>query len=357
MRVAVPLPVDVPTRQPRSAFSFQRPSWARGAIHEEDARFLHDTILDSRPRSALEIGVASGCSSVVILKAFEATGHGAADGPWLHSFDVAPACYFAPSIPTGAAVAELVPHLLPRFAFVEGDALTARQRLRDQHVDFAFVDGNHYHPWPVADVMALLPVLSPGAWIVLHDINLPNISVRSLRGYGPEYLYARWPFEKRHGGFGDNVGAIRVPRDLRALAALWPEVLDLPWEAALPDEVCETLGIDPRPVVESERVESLRNVGRAARQSRPIWIWGTGEAGRQLMTWLTERGTPLAGFIDRDPARHGGELAGLPVVSPATVRAQREARPLAVVAGRYRHEIARELVTSGWRRTKDFIVL
>src|SRR5690606_9798130 len=134
-------------------------------IHEEDARFLHETILESRPRSAVEIGVASGCSSVVILKAFEATENGVADGAWLHSFDVASECYFAPSIPTGAAVAEIVPHLLSRFAFIEGDALTARQRLAGRRVDFAFVDGNHYHPWPVADVMALLPVLSPGAWI------------------------------------------------------------------------------------------------------------------------------------------------------------------------------------------------
>lgn len=344
-------------RQSSVAFTFSDVPWACGAIREDDARFLHSLIVESQPRSAVEIGVASGCSSVVILEALEATGTGPVDDVWLHAFDVTTECYFAPSIPTGAAVAELVPHLVPRYAFTQGDALTARRRLSGQRVELAFVDGNHYHPWPAVDVMALLPVLAPQAWIVLHDINLPNISVRSLRGYGPEYLYARWPFEKRRGGFGDNVGAIRLPHDLRDLDSLWPEVLGLPWETALPDDVCDALQIDARPVEESERVESLRNIGRAARQARPIWIWGTGEAAHQLTTWLQERGTPLAGFVERDLTQHGKSLAGLPVVSPDAVRMQHEARPLVVVAGRYRRAIARALVTEGWRRSKDFLVL
>jgi sugar O-acyltransferase (sialic acid O-acetyltransferase NeuD family) len=50
--------------------------------------------------------------------------------------------------------------------------------------------------------------------------------------------------------------------------------------------------------------------------SRPIVIVGTGGMGREAAAWVGDvgRDADLLGFLDDDPATHGSEVAGLPVL-------------------------------------------
>lgn len=342
--------------EPRE-FAYWKPSWAEGAITQEDARFVHDLVLETRPASAVEIGVASGCSSAVLLQALDIVGDAGAEEPLLYAFDIATHCYFDGNIPTGTAVKEETPDLASRYALTCGDALDASRRLTGMSIEFAFIDGNHYHPWPAIDLIALLPVLAPGAWVALHDIRLPEINIRSLRGYGPGYVYDRWPFEKRQGGFRGNTGAIRLPVAPTDLRGWCDEVLSLPWETVPPARVLEALGINGQHVADSSRIAALHRIERAWRQERPLYVWGTGEAAGQMTAWLRERQAPVAGLVDDDPTQWDRHLWDLVVVAPAAVRTCTDGEPLVVVTGRYRHRIARRLKADGWRADRDFVVL
>ena len=187
--------------QTQSRFVYRRPKWGRGMITEDDARFLHDLILEVRPSVAIELGVASGCSSAVILEAMR-QGAAPARGTWLHAFDISERCYFDPSHATGDAVAELTPWNAPHYVFTAGDVLLARERLAGLNAPFAFIDANHLHPWATADLLGLLPALAPGSWVALHDIRLPFVPGRTdPRGHGARHLFEAWPGEKRHGAF------------------------------------------------------------------------------------------------------------------------------------------------------------
>ena len=267
-----------------SGFVYRRPKWGRGMITEDDARFLHDLVLEIRPSVAIELGVASGCSSAVILEAMRQAGSGTKNeerrtknwesGIWLHAFDVTERCYFDPSHATGDAVAELTPWNAARYLFTAGDVLLARERLAGLDAPFAFIDANHLHPWATADLLGLLPAMAPASWVALHDIRLPFVPGRTdTRGHGARHLFETWPGEKRHGGTDDNIGAIRLPENLADVPAIVQASLERPWEVTLPVPVCTALGIKPQPLYLVPKPEALRILAKAAARRRPPPRW------------------------------------------------------------------------------------
>jgi predicted O-methyltransferase YrrM len=225
------------------------PGWVDGCVRPVDAMFLYDLIAGVGPNRIVEIGTASGVSAAVLLLALHDTGVPVVDAsgrPAVLSFDLHPYCYFARTTPVGSAVAEMVPELAhgfrshPRLLAPDVPGL-----LEGETVDMAFIDADHRHPCPTADLLALIPALSPGAWVALHDIALAEACEEHNRltgddadwnEHGAEWLFEHWPFEKLRGEpagnkiGGRNIGAIRIPSDrpvtpddLRALIAL-------PWE-------------------------------------------------------------------------------------------------------------------------------
>ncbi len=221
----------------------QSPAWVQGQISQEDATLLFDLVDAGTCNAVLEIGVASGWSSAVLLHLLRRKPPSKGGEVWLHSYDIGERCYFDANRPVGAAVHEVVPDLEHRWRLHVGDARTACRDLRDQQVDLAFIDANHMHPWATFDLLALLPILAPNAWVALHDISLPVFTTNpEWRVFGPKYLYDRWPWEKRSvKGKRDNIGAICVPADHEKVREFCRTVLDLPWETSVPPEVREEL--------------------------------------------------------------------------------------------------------------------
>jgi len=210
---------------------FTPPAWTRGGISADDAVFLWDLILDHRPRTVLEVGVAAGTSSAAILLALDQLE--APEARTLFSVDVAARCYFDPRRATGAAVAELYPH--PRARWHLDPACDARQAAAGRippALDLAFIDANHRHPWPLADLLHIAPRLRPRSWIALHDIDLARLYPEyAQEGRGAEYLFAAWPFDRRRApGPTSNIGAVQLPADLEALRPMTAALLAIPWE-------------------------------------------------------------------------------------------------------------------------------
>jgi len=93
-------------------------------------------------------------------------------------------------------------------------ASTVREHHDPDSIEFAFIDALHKHPWPVLDLLAMLVCLRPGADVLLHDINLPQL-VEGSKVFGAQLLYEGLDVEKEADGGAPipNIGRIRIPDD------------------------------------------------------------------------------------------------------------------------------------------------
>lgn len=254
-----------PAALTRVAECYDPPEWAVGSISFHDAMFLYDFVRGLKPRRVIEIGVASGGSTAFLLMALADAGVPMLDErgePTLQSFDLHPWCYFDYAKPVGSAVLEMAKHLWKGLRLRTGcTAVDAGRIWAHEPVELAFVDADHRHPGTTADVLGLMPALAPGAWVVLHDIRLPEAARREeerigkqvdwREQHGAEWLFEAWPREKICGGTvntgmgGTNIGAIRMPlaHEAPVTAADLRELIARPAEVALRPEVRAVLGL------------------------------------------------------------------------------------------------------------------
>jgi predicted O-methyltransferase YrrM len=212
---------------------FQPPQWALGHVSASDAAFLHEMVAALEPETVVELGVASGCSSAVILHALDRLPE--AERRVLHSCDTRATCYFDQAYPTGQACREMypVPRAQWRTAF-DSDARRLAERLTPASVDFTFIDANHSHPFPLVDLLQVTAFAKPGSWIVLHDIDLP-IRHPQFQTYGPRWLFHQWPFNKLKAfDRWASIGAVQLPDDPSRLVPMALALLEKPWEQQLP---------------------------------------------------------------------------------------------------------------------------
>lgn len=217
----------------------QPPLWATGHISDYDAALLRGLIARQKPSRMVEVGVASGYSTAVILDAMSAYKSQDQNDLWLHSYDIMEQCYFDQSRRTGSAVDELVPGLSHHVRFHFGaTALAVRDLPDDQMFDLAFIDASHDHPWPTFDTLAILPKLKKGSWIVLHDIMLPFFHAE-FQCCGANLLFSLWPGEKIMQPpeiAWRNIGAIRYDGNKEATRSMLASLFQLPWETSGPSK-------------------------------------------------------------------------------------------------------------------------
>ena len=217
----------------------RRPAWVGGNISESDQPLLIGLTKLLQPRKVVEIGVASGWSGCLFVDALRSNRQSAE----YIGIDYSPTFYLDKSRKTGAALGELFPDpdhgvacrlLLGAVAVDVLDAI-------GPGVDLAFIDGDHHHPWAVLDLLSLLPVLAPSAYVLMHDLNLSTFERHKHANRGPKYLYEGWPLEKLHSSQKPPmIGAIKMP--VQVDAGLLTRLLDIvytPWEVAVDASVLD----------------------------------------------------------------------------------------------------------------------
>ncbi len=144
-------------------------------MNEAESAFLCGVLQTFRPKKILEVGVAAGGSTAVILQALKDIGE-----PYeMHSVDILTmhATYNTEEI-----------GFLTKFA--KENNLINPNGLRGSHefycgkylpqvideiggdIDFVILDTAHFLPGEVLDFLAMLPYLKDGAVVVLHDVAL-----------------------------------------------------------------------------------------------------------------------------------------------------------------------------------------
>lgn len=333
---------------------YKPPVWSQGHISLEDAIFLDRIVLEKNPQEVIEVGVASGCSSAVLLRALAELG----GSRTLHSFDLVDYCYFDPDRPVGAAVDELAPQFRKSWALHAGcTAIEAGAGLNGHNIKLAFIDADHRHPWATLDLWALLPALAADGWIALHDVTLARNT--EWKVYGPEILFESWPGEKIKLTELSNIGAIRLPGDHNQARRWLTESLRSSWEMNVDEHILNQLDIpqNVRPELRSfQRLpKSLRkSFIEYGKEGRELVIWGAGKAGSLCLSELLREGIRPTAFIDRDQTKHGRYLQGIPIHSIGELN-QAKLRPFVVVASVHAAEILSELNERGFTPLTDFI--
>lgn len=134
-----------------------------GSMSTDDMFFMTALVSIPQPRQALEIGTASGASAALVARA---TGRGYEERGeelpeiLLHTIDRKDRCLFDETQPIGFLVAQIAPELADRVKIhTLGDSSMAASFFGPKELSFAFIDGNHQHPWPL--------IVAPGTEAVI----------------------------------------------------------------------------------------------------------------------------------------------------------------------------------------------
>jgi cephalosporin hydroxylase len=202
-----------------------------------DLLFLHAFVSVLAPERMIEIGTLSGFSAAVIADAVAQTQSAPSESVLVDTIDLNERCVTDPTKPIGFQIPELVPHVSDRIRVHAGkDACHVEEIARAAELQLVFIDADHQHPRPTLDLIRVARFVRPGGWVLVHDIELGSLGERMrAAGVPPEHgspsgaqwLFEAWPFGKISGG---NIGALRLPANLRDLVPFALAMLRIPSE-------------------------------------------------------------------------------------------------------------------------------
>ena len=131
----------------------------------DQAQFINGIIRKNKLKNCLEIGVANGGSSILILNAIKDI-----DNSILVSLDLNKEVYNDPDKLTGYRVTEYFPELKNKWKLFTGDQPHKFLIKLNITFDFLFLDSAHVSPGEILNFIEALPFLNENAIVVIHDI-------------------------------------------------------------------------------------------------------------------------------------------------------------------------------------------
>ena len=172
--------------------SAHRRLWRKGwgGVSAADLITIRDLVAERRPGTVVEVGVASGLSAGFVGQFLGAIGGGRLVG-----VDLATRFYADQSRPVGFLAPPLMPATVSWTLVSPGTAFDLSAVVEAETVDLAFIDGDHEHPWPTLDLIAVLPLMKPGGVVVFDDVHRgrergdggglgPDLLFKALRPHG-----------------------------------------------------------------------------------------------------------------------------------------------------------------------------
>jgi len=150
-----------------------------------DQRFLNSLVLRRSPKKILEIGVSSGCASLVILNAIrDIHSH-------LFSIDISTAWANNRRFPVGYEVRNYT-ELATKWTLLAGKRVHDWMQTIGE-IDFVLLDAAHAVPGEILDFICVLPFLSKKCVVVCHNTHL---SYNVERCYSTQVLMSAIKGEK-----------------------------------------------------------------------------------------------------------------------------------------------------------------
>ena len=134
--------------------------------------FLNGVVRRFKPKKIVEIGVAEGCSSSIILNSIQDF-----DDSHLYSIDL------SDKNSIGKCVKSLFPNLLSKWTLYKGNIASKFMENIGGDINMVLIDSAHFEPGEILDFIIVLPFLSEEAVIVMHDIANQITIAKHSRGW------------------------------------------------------------------------------------------------------------------------------------------------------------------------------
>jgi len=197
----------------------------------EESRFLNGLVRYFKPAKILEVGVAAGASSCVLLNAVKDMQETA-----VHSVDISKAYYKNPSLLSGWKAKELFPDHARWNLYLGVDLAEIIENQIKGGIDFLLLDTAHVHPAETLSFLSAFPYLSGDAIVVLHDVNLFNDpDPGNLNSYATKLLMDSVVADKiipndfKDGYLYPNIAAFQINKDTCKYISDVVRSLFFPW--------------------------------------------------------------------------------------------------------------------------------
>jgi predicted O-methyltransferase YrrM len=184
-------------------------------LENEQPYFINGIVRKHKPKKCLEIGVAKGGSSIIILNAIKDIKNSC-----LISLDLNTELYYDDKLKTGDSVFKYFPELTGKWKLYTGEQSHKFLDKLKLKFDFLLLDTAHLSPGELINIIEVLPFLKDNAIIVLHDImfHLPSNNYYATKEikYHPSNIFLMTALygDKLIIEYGkkniDNIGAIQL---------------------------------------------------------------------------------------------------------------------------------------------------
>lgn len=299
-------------------------------MSEFESAFLCGLIRKKCPTRILEVGVAGGGTTAIILTLLEEIGKQCS----MVSIDASERYYRAESQKSGFMAFDIIKRLksvdhrmvygyLP--SYIEG---------LGEGIDFCVLDTVHLLPGELLDFLVMLPFLNDGAVVVIHDISLNQRFWDSDKSIATNVLFSSvvgekiimYDESKIAGTDYPNIGAIVISKDTREYVQNLFCSLLLNWEYILSsDDISLYKGFydryytkDDVKIFESAYVMNIVKAYPLPKEyyiGQRVAIYGAGNIGKSYVKQILNAGCSVEGWFDKD-ANEKNEYDGIIVKKP-----------------------------------------
>lgn len=296
-------------------------------MSESQQAFLCGLIKQYKPKKLVEVGVAAGGTSTVILSCIQTLKLSTK----MFSVDLAETYYRDVTKAAGYLIDE-ISTVGVDFKLLLGKAIAARMEEIGSDIDFLVLDTTHVLPGEVLDFLCIFPYLKQDAVVVLHDTALHFYT--NSPDFATSVLYHSVVADKFLNNRDEypNIAAFRLNEDTKKYIIDVFAALLMPWRY-IPEE---------KVLIEYERIlnkyypEEHRKLYQQAKlnnasivANKPlcvqlgdclsmkrfpnILLYGTGKLGQRCLSHLREQNIAVKGFVVSDGWKKEEQFENLPV--------------------------------------------
>ena len=213
-------------------------------MSEFESAFLCGLIKSKKPKKIVEIGVAEGGTTAIILECLKESFQD--EIIEMYSLDYSQKCYCNPSKQTGYLAIKKIEETKNQIKhqFKLGDVAPRYLKEIGDEIDFIILDTLHVLPGEILDFLAILPLMSKNATVVLHDTSAHHIT-SSMQQICTQVLMDTVVAEKyimedpSRKGKIPNISAFQITDDTRKYIGNVFMSLTLPWDMLQSDSEME----------------------------------------------------------------------------------------------------------------------
>ena len=296
-------------------------------MSREQHGILCGLLRDIKPKKILEIGVAEGGTTSVIMRCLSEMQLNSE----VYSVDISEILYYNKLLKTGYIYDEMNNDLKysANHTFLLGDTIASYIEKIGAGIDFVILDAMHTLPGEILDFLTVFPFCTSDAVFVIHDVNLNYYSALSdeisrirfsSENIATKLLFASIVADKYMNNVNDNIAVIRLNKDSRryidnifyALTMNWSymptqnnlnEYMEIirKYYAAKEMEILEKALQQNRVLMERQSCLLNYMFPYEKVKNKRVVLYGAGKVGKELYSYFTiTQYCKIVGWLDKN---------------------------------------------------------